>query len=442
MPQNASPIKVFLSYSHADAKLRAELEIHLGMLEKQGLIDSWGQHEITGGMEIAGETNQQLEAADIILLLASPDFLSSDSPEMTRALERHAAQEARVIPVLLRPCLWKMAAFSHLSVLPSNQTPLTKWPDRDEAFTDIVNGLIEAIGGRPHQFTSPAPALATAFRPPLPYRCDRIDQASALDMQINEYRRQNARRPVVCLIHGDRLECHGEFLDRLLYLAFPRLFQLQQLSPREYPVSWPKPEIAPGDFARVYRQNLLAALPEHNMTSEQDINQLLQNHPEPLVISSHVTTENFAETGEQSIDALLRFWNDCPELMPGRIVIACLCMKYRPYENAGFFDFAKKKLQKLNGTLREYLHTLSARETEYPNICIVTLPELKAVMQDDVETWNRLEEVNKTAKLPSHARNARISELYQRGELLTPDNRIPMEHLATELVKWFPGDSQ
>jgi hypothetical protein len=42
--------------------------------------------------------------ADFILLLVSPDFLASDycyDRQMRRALERHAAGEAQVLPVIL-----------------------------------------------------------------------------------------------------------------------------------------------------------------------------------------------------------------------------------------------------------------------------------------------------------------------------------------------------
>src|SRR5438094_731649 len=77
-------------------------------------------------------------SAAIVLLLVSADFLASDycyGLEMQRALERHETGQARVIPILLRFVAdWKEAPFGQLAVLPTDTRPISKWPDKDEAF--------------------------------------------------------------------------------------------------------------------------------------------------------------------------------------------------------------------------------------------------------------------------------------------------------------------
>lgn len=80
----------------------------------------------------------------MILLLISPDFLASDycyKIEMQRALERQQAGQARVIPLILRPCDWQTAPFGHLQVLPRNGQPITTWSNQDEAFLEISRSL-------------------------------------------------------------------------------------------------------------------------------------------------------------------------------------------------------------------------------------------------------------------------------------------------------------
>ena len=55
-----------------------------------------------------GSIDDHLNSADVIVLLVSADFLASDycyDIEMRRAMKRHEAGEARVIPVILRPCV-------------------------------------------------------------------------------------------------------------------------------------------------------------------------------------------------------------------------------------------------------------------------------------------------------------------------------------------------
>src|SRR5438874_2040111 len=130
-------IEVFYSYDQADEPLLKELEKHLAILLRQGYITSWNKREISAGQEWKYESDKYLNRANIILLLVSPDFIASDycySIEMKRAMERHEAKEARVIPIILRPVSWEDALFGTLQVLPTNRRPVTSWPSRDEAF--------------------------------------------------------------------------------------------------------------------------------------------------------------------------------------------------------------------------------------------------------------------------------------------------------------------
>src|SRR5947209_3541721 len=112
-----APVEVFCSYAHEDEALHRELEKHLSLLRRQGLISEWHDRQILAGDEWAADIDQHLETASIILLLISPDFFASDycyGVELQRALERHQANEARVIPILLRPVSWEGTPFSKL----------------------------------------------------------------------------------------------------------------------------------------------------------------------------------------------------------------------------------------------------------------------------------------------------------------------------------------
>lgn len=98
---------VFFSYSHKDEELRDELGTHLSMLKRDGSITSWHDRRILPGEHFAQQIDENLEFADVVLLLVSSYFLDSDycfEVEMRRALERHEQRECRVIPVILRPC--------------------------------------------------------------------------------------------------------------------------------------------------------------------------------------------------------------------------------------------------------------------------------------------------------------------------------------------------
>jgi len=144
------PIRIFYSYSHKDEILRDELEEALTLMKRQGHLSGWHDRLIGAGVEWKGKVDQNLEEAQVILLLVSSSFLASDycwDVETRRAMERHDQGEARVIPVILRSCDWHEAPFGKLMALPKDGKAVTSWRNRDEAWTDVSKGIRLAVKG-------------------------------------------------------------------------------------------------------------------------------------------------------------------------------------------------------------------------------------------------------------------------------------------------------
>lgn len=160
-------LSVFFSYSHEDEQLRNQLEQQLAILKRQQAIATWHDRRITAGEEIDHTINQNLETADIILLLVSPPFLASDycyDREMLRAMERHESREAVVIPVILRPCEWHKTPFGKLLATPTDGKPVTQWADRDQAFLEVTKA-IRAAAENLQPRIQPTTALSRARSP-------------------------------------------------------------------------------------------------------------------------------------------------------------------------------------------------------------------------------------------------------------------------------------
>ncbi|MEO5990178.1 MAG: toll/interleukin-1 receptor domain-containing protein [Ferruginibacter sp.] len=137
-------INLFFSYSHKDESLRNELEKHLSILKRNGVISSWHDRCILPGAGIDEEISMNIQKADIILLLVSSDFLSSDycyDNEMNYALQKSAKNEVKVLPVILRPCDWKDSKFGKLLAIPTDGKPVVKFPTLDDAFVNIVEHI-------------------------------------------------------------------------------------------------------------------------------------------------------------------------------------------------------------------------------------------------------------------------------------------------------------
>jgi len=136
-----SAIEVFFSYSHKDDTLREELEKHLKVLQRQGVIKAWNDRRISAGSEWEKQIHLNLQRAQIILLLVSADFIASDyclDIEVTQAMKRHKTGNSIVVPVILRPCDWESMPFGKLQAVPKDARPVTSWENRDEAFADIA----------------------------------------------------------------------------------------------------------------------------------------------------------------------------------------------------------------------------------------------------------------------------------------------------------------
>jgi hypothetical protein len=131
------------------------------MLRRQGLITEWYDREIEAGSEWRGEIERELEAADVILLLVSADFLASDfcyEQEMVRAVERAHRGEALVIGVMLRPVDgWDSTPFAGFQLVPRGARPISKWSDADEAYSDVVERIRVVLEDRARSAATSAP---------------------------------------------------------------------------------------------------------------------------------------------------------------------------------------------------------------------------------------------------------------------------------------------
>jgi internalin A len=148
-------IKVFLSYSHEDHELKEKLETHLKTLAHRDLIDHdhpWNDRRIMPGEEWYPKIIEELERAEIILLLISSDFIASNfcyKIELPVVMKRHEENNAIVIPILLRDCVHTGHPFSKLQGLPNTAKgkfePVTSWGNQDAALTNVTQGLLKAI---------------------------------------------------------------------------------------------------------------------------------------------------------------------------------------------------------------------------------------------------------------------------------------------------------
>ncbi len=215
-------MKAFISYSHRDTDALVRLHVHLANLQREGQIDTWYDREILAGDVLDDEINRELETADIFLLMVSPDFIASNycvDQEMQRALERHAAQEARVVPIIVEPCDWAaMPQLRRLKAVPKDGLPISEWTNDNTAYLDVVQEIRRIVTAG--EFKKPEiaayEAVATPQQKAVPrYRVqrdfDEIDLSEYRDASFNTIR-DYFKRAIEEIDAVDGLR--GRFVDR------------------------------------------------------------------------------------------------------------------------------------------------------------------------------------------------------------------------------------
>jgi hypothetical protein len=111
----SSPLRVFVSYAHEETGSPTGTEsiwldallVHLRPLQREGLLDVWSDRQIARGASFDRAIRQQLESADVAILLVSPRFLASEyvyNTELPILLTRRQRAETTFYVLVLEHC--------------------------------------------------------------------------------------------------------------------------------------------------------------------------------------------------------------------------------------------------------------------------------------------------------------------------------------------------
>jgi tetratricopeptide (TPR) repeat protein len=147
--------KVFISYSHKDEAWKDRLVAHLGVLEEQGLLETWDDRKIKAGGDWQAEIEGALERAEVAVLLVSANSLTSKfilKEEVHRLLERKAAEGVQLFPVIVKSCAWQRVPWlTKMQVRPLDGRALASFQGnrRDEALARIADEVLTLLAEEP-----------------------------------------------------------------------------------------------------------------------------------------------------------------------------------------------------------------------------------------------------------------------------------------------------
>jgi internalin A len=144
-----TPVRMFVSYAHADERALKRLDAILDVLEQQHGLVPWRDQRLIAGEEWDQEIRRRLEDMDIFFFVASQRSLASAyirDPEIRRARERHEQGEVEIVTVKLEPCACDEDPYlGKLQRLAPKYSSIAKTNPRSEAWEQVRRDLLPVI---------------------------------------------------------------------------------------------------------------------------------------------------------------------------------------------------------------------------------------------------------------------------------------------------------
>ena len=153
------PMKVAVSYAHADDRLMKSFASHLEIAVRERMVDPWDDRWIVAGSDWRNDIDRRFRDADVVVLLVSDEFLQSKycmDVEVPLVLERASRNQAVVVPVIVRPCDWQKTILQTRQVVLPHNRPVTQWGNRSEAWRIVLHRILSAAS----ELAGRAPAAA------------------------------------------------------------------------------------------------------------------------------------------------------------------------------------------------------------------------------------------------------------------------------------------
>lgn len=144
-----SKATVFISHSRQDETEKNELISHLGVLEQEGIIDTFVDNRIGAGDDWVSQIAQAITQARIAILLITNNYLSSEfilQTEVAPLLERQSKEGLVIFPVIAKNCAWRNVSWLvRMKVRPKSEQPV--WREGGRYVDEELAAISEEIAG-------------------------------------------------------------------------------------------------------------------------------------------------------------------------------------------------------------------------------------------------------------------------------------------------------
>jgi TIR domain len=106
----AEPVQLYICFAEENKNALSRLEKQLRIPMLAGTIQLWHRGKVEPGIDRAQRIATHLDQARIIIMLVSASLFDPkyyDSSEIQHAFQLHKEQKARLVPVIVAPCVWQ-----------------------------------------------------------------------------------------------------------------------------------------------------------------------------------------------------------------------------------------------------------------------------------------------------------------------------------------------
>jgi hypothetical protein len=437
-PRQSPPLKVFLSYSHKDREACEELQKHLTPLEDSGLIKVWVDSRTRAGEEWEGPIDDNLNAAEIILLLLSPNFANSHyckNIEMKRACERADNREALLIPILYDHFKWEAyPQIEKRKLLPLDAKPVVDWGEnRNKVWKTIVDQIVNDIE------ESLSMESQKSIVPPLVcYLVNRNDQNEKIDSSLSKL--EDSSKSMLIIAQGNTKDCLGDYVQILCHYRIPNQIKLKKsrktdLNPpvdllKMVPLS-DKELTADHSWWKLFVEEMVGYGSLQEQAVKKFSDQLKSNN---WLIWFEIKTSFLGKEPAKSLQTCIDFAVELKKnIKPSKShykLIYVITINFDEDNLAKqFLGFAYRKKQ-----IKNFLSSFNSVQAD-EHLEYIVLPEMETIKKIAVNRWAE-ERVIKPL-LNHNWTDSTINKLYPSStwKTLVSDGGIPMEDLAYQLAQ-------
>ncbi len=286
----------------------------------------------------------------------------------------------------------------------------------------------------------------------LPYLANRKEQESELNEVFFKFFKQDSCSHLVCIIHGDESQCHYNFLERMRKFSLHKWLDLDPEQPflHKYHLEWPTRFKSSDDLLKQLNKNLADSVLGNNLYCSEKINDAFSNYPNPVIIHTHLLTEDLLKGGYENLDKLLEFCQQLhKEIDKQKLIIYIFiqykCKRKKTVKNLWLkwlFSFGRNffkqyRYQHINKRVRQYLQNLSnSGHKRFEPLSVVVLPELEGINKGEVENWVRSEHTKQwLGEAMIEPLIQKVGEMFEFWEQQESSDTIPMHDLAEKLVE-------